>query len=385
MRYSLRGRNRPTGFYNEDYEPLKPKKSASRITARKTPAKRKAKAAKPAPKKPAPKKEKIPKDLDKSYVGRYTPEVLPRPKKQTWKHDGEKPIADMKKVPPGWSSHDSDLDPDDIDAQIERCRERIKAKIMPSIFEARLKEYLNRKEERDTMMNDEAEDLSWNVVQRLDDLENIRSWLEKGNDDDDQIPNVDAIIQAYTVGDLDWNAGLVTYWSKGKQLCQPRPFKWEEFLAISAKHKGHIGFWVEGSRVDIRLNDTVQSHPFSYVKDSGAHLMTISDRDFAYLHKVSVTIEGFDPKPAASMGVTRVHLHGGEELFWRSKALQIKFRDPDHPKRGDWEWVQCHLSEEKVMDSDRIPDSGNCVLYRDSLLWKYGPREGINRKPQGVV
>ncbi|KAJ6161823.1 hypothetical protein N7485_010053 [Penicillium canescens] len=356
MRYSLRGRNKPAGFYNEDYEPLKPKTSAARITAKKTPVKRKAKAAKPAPKKPVPKKEKITKDLDKS----------------------------------------------DIDAQIERCRERIKAKIMPSIFETRLKGYLNRKEERDIMMNDEAEDLSWKVVQRLDDLENIRSWLEKGNDDDDQISNVKALIQAYTVGDLDWNAGL------------------EEFLAISAKHKGHIGFWVEGgpkvgqillkeikpstgtsngskgdqkglltpsspSRVDIRLNDTVQSHPFSYVKDSGAHLITISDRNFAYLHKVSVTIEGFDPKPAASLGVTRVHLHGGEELFWSSKALQIKFRDPDHPKRGDWEWVQCHLSEEKVMGSDRIPDSGNCVPYRDSLLWKYGPREGINRKPQGVV
>ncbi|KAJ6039846.1 uncharacterized protein N7446_004837 [Penicillium canescens] len=117
---------------------------------------------------------------------------------------------------------------------------------MPSIFETRLKGYLNRKEERDIMMNNEAEDLSWKVVQRLDDLENIRSWLEKGNDDDDQISNVKALIQAYTVGDLDWNTGLVTYWSKGKQLCQPRPFKWEEFLAISAKHKGHIGFWVEG-------------------------------------------------------------------------------------------------------------------------------------------
>ena len=83
--------------------------------------------------------------------------------------------------------------------------------------------------------------------------------------------------------------------------------------------------------------------------------MTISDRDFAYLHKVSVTIDGFEPKPAASMGVTRVHLQGGEELFWRSKALQIKFRDPNHPKRADWEWVQCHLSEEKVMGSGGIP------------------------------
>jgi hypothetical protein len=112
MRYSLRGRNKPAGFYNEDYEPLKPKTSAARITAKKTPVKRKAKAAKPAPRKPAPKKGKIPKDLDKSYVGRYTPKVLPRPKKQTWKHDGEKPIADMNKVPPGWSSHDADLDPE---------------------------------------------------------------------------------------------------------------------------------------------------------------------------------------------------------------------------------------------------------------------------------
>ena len=123
MRYSLRGRDKPTGFYNEDYDPLNPKTSAARVTAKKTPAKGKAKVVKPAkPVKPAkaakvpkaaPKKHgKIPKDLDKSYVGEYTPEVLPRPKKQTWKHDGEKPITDLKKVPPGWNAHDSDLDPE---------------------------------------------------------------------------------------------------------------------------------------------------------------------------------------------------------------------------------------------------------------------------------
>jgi hypothetical protein len=39
--------------------------------------------------------------------------------------------------------------PSDIDAQIERCHERIKAGIMPSIFEARLKDYLVRKYERE--------------------------------------------------------------------------------------------------------------------------------------------------------------------------------------------------------------------------------------------
>jgi hypothetical protein len=96
-------------------------------------------------------------------------------------------------------------------------------------------------------MNEEAEHLTWNVVQRLDDLENIRTWLEK-SDDDEQIPNVDAIMNAYTRGDLEWHAGLVTYWSNGEQLCQPRPFKWDEFQAIGAKHKDHIGFWVEGVR-----------------------------------------------------------------------------------------------------------------------------------------
>jgi hypothetical protein len=110
--------------------------------------------------------------------------------------------------------------------------------------------------------------------------------------------------------------------------------------------------------------------------------MSITERDFAYLHKVSVTIDGFDPKPAASMGVTRVHMETGGELFWRSKALQIKFQDPAHPQLAEWEWVQCHLSEARDGGAGRIPDLGQCVLYRDTMLWRYGPREGINRKPQ---
>ncbi|KAJ5766250.1 uncharacterized protein N7511_003866 [Penicillium nucicola] len=450
MRYSLRAKAKPAGFYNEDINPLKPEKVTGRITKKATAAKKAvvakalkvgmtARAAKVA--KAKPKDDNIPKDLDKSYVEIWKPEVLPRPKKQSWKHEGDESITDMKNVPPGWSSHDPDLDPNDIDRQIKRCHERIEANIMPAIFEKRLKKYLKMMADRDEMMEEEADDLSWDVVQRLDDLEHIRGWLED-DDDDEQLVSVDALMKAYTIGDLEWNAGLVTYWSKGKQLCQPRPFQWSEFLAISTKHKGHVGFWVEGvsylrhlirkehtnesrllqgpkagkihlkeitpnsgtlnganidsnsllsptspavgptSHIEIRLNDTVQSHPFSYVKDSGAHIMTITDRDFAYLHKVSVTSDGFDPKPAACMGVTRVHLGTGEEASWRSKALQIKFKDPDHPKRGDWEWVQCHLREERHMGSNHVPGSGTCVLYRDTLLWKYGPREGINRKPQ---
>lgn len=88
--------------------------------------------------------------------------------------------------------------------------------------------------------------LSWDVVQRLASLERIRAHLENIRDPDDEIANIDAIMKLYKSGDLTWNRELVTYWSKGKQLCQPRLFEWDEFEAINAKHEGHKGFWVEG-------------------------------------------------------------------------------------------------------------------------------------------
>jgi sRNA-binding protein len=117
-RYSLRGRAKPTGFYNEDYDPLKPQTSAAR--AKKALAKRKAKTATKAPAKAtakttknaaAKKEDEIPKDLDKSFIGKYKPELIRPPKRQTWKHDGDTPITDIKQAPTGWTSHDADLDP----------------------------------------------------------------------------------------------------------------------------------------------------------------------------------------------------------------------------------------------------------------------------------
>ena len=88
--------------------------------------------------------------------------------------------------------------------------------------------------------------LSWAVVLRLQTLQGSLTWLQSENDKYELVANVTNIMAAYRSGQLRWNPGLVTYWSKGVQLCQPRPFRWDEFDFINAKHDGHTSFMVEG-------------------------------------------------------------------------------------------------------------------------------------------
>lgn len=64
----------------------------------------------------------------------------------------------------------------------------------------------------------------------------------------EQIPNIDALLEAYRTKKLQWIPGLVTHWSKGKQLSQPRRFDWDEFEALNDANEGDKGFWVEGVR-----------------------------------------------------------------------------------------------------------------------------------------
>ena len=87
---------------------------------------------------------------------------------------------------------------------------------------------------------------SYEVAQRLDELSDIQKHLILEEDEFDQLPNVRALMLHYKTGKLQWNEGLVTYWSHGKQLCQPRPFKWDEFFRVNKKYKGYRSFWVEG-------------------------------------------------------------------------------------------------------------------------------------------
>lgn len=73
--------------------------------------------------------------------------------------------------------------------------------------------------------------------------------LQNDRDPYRQLPNLRAVLSAYRRGTLEWCEGLVTYWANGRQLCQPRPFDWDELEAINAKHNDVAGFWTEGVRL----------------------------------------------------------------------------------------------------------------------------------------
>lgn len=96
------------------------------------------------------------------------------------------------------------------------------------------------------MAEGEPEGLSWPVIRRIDTLKQSRTHLAEQGDPYDQIINLDAVLEAYRKGELKWIDGLVTYWSHGKQICQPRPFYWDEFEAINDKYQGTTSFWTEG-------------------------------------------------------------------------------------------------------------------------------------------
>ena len=93
--------------------------------------------------------------------------------------------------------------------------------------------------------------LSWPVVQRLNTLTGILEHILSENDQYEVVGNVSNIMTSYRSCQLRLNPGLVTYWSKGVQLCQPRPFRWDEFNLINSEHQGHKGFWVEAVRLSI--------------------------------------------------------------------------------------------------------------------------------------
>lgn len=81
---------------------------------------------------------------------------------------------------------------------------------------------------------------------RIKSLKDIYRSIRGTSDTNKQFKNVKALLKAYRQKQLGWSPGLVTYWSNGERLCQPRPFNWDEFETISDKHNGHEGFWVEG-------------------------------------------------------------------------------------------------------------------------------------------
>lgn len=96
------------------------------------------------------------------------------------------------------------------------------------------------------MARKERTDLETNSYKRIDTLEMILAARKADGDKYGQIDNIQAILKAYRSKSLSWTEGLVTYWAKGKKLCEPRPFDWDEFEAINSANGGHKSFWVEG-------------------------------------------------------------------------------------------------------------------------------------------
>jgi hypothetical protein len=162
----------------------------------------------------------------------------------------------------------------DIDAQIERCHERIAENILPHVFQQKLEEYMAVKVKREsvcpidiasvpilTLLNCSAirftgsEKLSWETIQRVHELESMKADITRDGDKVEQLPNIDALLKVYKSGELAWytHTGLVTYWSRGAQICQPRPFDWDEFEAINSALTGDKGFWTEGVSIFFEL------------------------------------------------------------------------------------------------------------------------------------
>ncbi|KAJ6013967.1 hypothetical protein N7540_008558 [Penicillium herquei] len=247
-------------------------------------------------------------DLDVSYVGKIKlPPPTKQPERKRWINNGEI-INNSQDVPRGWTSAESDLDPEDCDAQIARCKERIQDKIMPVIFEDRLKEFEKLKisqEER----KQKYPGLEWAVVKRLECLTLLQECLEgtkEGMAGEDkysfeQLVNVKALIKAYKSKALALTPGLVTYWWKGVQHSQPRPLKWEEFFALWRESGSGKSFWVEGVDLTLRIPGSRQTMDYEFMHDMGSKIMVDFTDDINILQGMDLT---------AGIPITHVAFHG---------------------------------------------------------------------------
>lgn len=168
------------------------------------------------------------------------------PRQKRWIHQGDTPITDAKEVPEGWNPNDLDIDEDDVEAQIARCMERIEDGIMPQIFQSKLKMYRQKKSAREAMIDYEKAGLSWEVVQRLQNLRIIEQHVSSQGDPDNQLPNIDALIAAYSFEGLEFKPGIVSYWSKGERIGPPSEFHENVHKEMLRTFDTTKSWWVEG-------------------------------------------------------------------------------------------------------------------------------------------
>ncbi|CAG8082191.1 unnamed protein product [Penicillium salamii] len=304
-----------------------------------------------------------------------------QPKRKTWtKWSKKNPLIDPEKLPKGWHMNEPDLATDDIEGQIKRCHERIAENIIPDIFKQRLKEYTIAKEENEemrlteTQKNPGSKDLSFAVIQRLNVLEAMKADLEGARDASNpphtlkQLTNINALLEAYRSKKIDWNDGLVTYWSNGIQICQPRNFDWDEFEVINSEYRDEGAFWTEGLdgpepepsytsltvgasgyspkligvKLAIRIPNVPWFAEFDFVHDTGCTLMGLYRGDIATLLGPHASIASTHPP---IIGRSEVRSSNGARRSREVIEVEITILDQNRQRMVAWTRVPCALIE----------------------------------------
>ncbi|KAJ5364813.1 uncharacterized protein N7496_010526 [Penicillium cataractarum] len=181
-------------------------------------------------------------DLDVSYVGVF--ELSPHEPRPRWPeiwHESGTPY------PRGWSATDLNQDLSKHEARIERYRKQMVENNMPEHAREKLAHY--EKQLADKMeLKARYPGLKWQTLLQIEELERAKQRFALERDRGNIVPSLEAIITAYESRQLDVypDERLVTYWHKGKQISQPRPFNWEEYHIIAAGCEGRVmSVWVE--------------------------------------------------------------------------------------------------------------------------------------------
>ncbi|KAJ5548316.1 hypothetical protein N7513_005550 [Penicillium frequentans] len=262
-------------------------------------------------------------DLAQVFDPPAPPEEEPKPPRQErWTHRGDGPLLDPSALPKGWNMDEPDLDPDDIDAQIARCEERIEDNIMTFAFEEKLKDYTLRKQYIEYEILALFENLGWLIRDR-----------EIAQDEPEGlgIRNIRAILKAYREGNLDLN-GLITYWSHGDRLCQPRPFNWEEFDAINDAHEGHVGFWVEGYNMAFRVPNYPWWTELEMLYDTGSQATIIFEGD---VRRIMGPFGPPDQAPIKIIATQQLAGLGGD-ITCQMIALEVTVLDAKRNRLTPW-------------------------------------------------
>ncbi|KAJ5779120.1 hypothetical protein N7457_006840 [Penicillium paradoxum] len=317
-------------------------------------------------------------DKNPTYPERTPQQGNLKPAQQNWESNKDV-ITNPADLPEGWTADEADLDPNDIGAQIARCEQRIEEGIMPEVFEIRLQQYQEMRDEEKEMYEAEPNGLSWEVIQRLDALKQVRDSLEEeqeeglcaGNEEDEEIEqklsNVRAIITAYRAKALEWDEDNVSYWANGKLVAGPKVLDMPEVYTLSDKY-GSAGFWVEGvdgtkpgtmnvfftlpptypglamQRIDITLRNPAvgaqksaqTSMTFDFLLDSGASALRMFETDRQQLEQLSGA-----PVPTLS---TQFYSTASGKLRTENICLQAMIHRQGQPIFPTWVDIKCALS-----------------------------------------